>query len=191
MGLIFLIYKSTPALCWVCWALSEPMRICLLLQLMCNVVNKHNICSLAQHEESSKPQSCCILGLRAYARIQAHPSGSTCTVCKLLQLSEFNLSASTDDLTISITLIIGNDHAVLCARFSSTQHPKDSTCKIWAPDVASTLHGLPLLIYILLQQPCTRVCVCAYTITCMYTVCAHYMCLSACLQKTHAPTPLH
>ena len=96
----------------------------------------------------SKPQSFGIQGLRTHTTTQAH----RCThkqahknaVCKLLEEAggvECECYG-TDDFNITITVIIGSDRVVcwLCVfGLSSTQHLRDPTCRVGAPDVAAAL----------------------------------------------------
>lgn len=88
---------------------------------------------------------------------------STCFLSCYKKQTELNTSASTDDLTITITIIIGNDRVVCYPGVFALSSPQlHSTSEVpdlqsWSSRCGCNTHpcSLPHLIYILLLKHCT------------------------------------
>lgn len=107
---------------------------------MCNVVNKHNICNLAQCAKYL--QSLNHAASRDYTQTSAREHTRWAAA---ESKAELNVSAKHDHF--SITLIIGNDHvlvsSLVCwpeAPLSSTQHLKNATCNICSSRCGCSSH---------------------------------------------------
>lgn len=85
---------------------------------MCNVVNKHNMCNLAHCARHLQSLNHAVSGDYIHTLILRHTDTHTSrssrthfvSCCK--KQAKLNVSASSDDLTITITVIIGNDRVV-------------------------------------------------------------------------------
>lgn len=129
---------------------------------MCNVVNKHSICNLAncaryfQSLNHTVSRECVHTLTLKPTDVHTNWSSRThfASCCK--KQAELNVSASADNLTK--TAITGDDHVVCVFAHSLPQlhstHEGADLRSLWLQMWLrlSTLHGLPHLIYILLFQ---------------------------------------